>query len=150
MKMLHRYILAYAGDFVTLLFAIVVCIASFSGKPADAYDFPRLCSALLLGLTLITNMNNLRAGSDVIPIDLALIRRLMPAMGIIVLFAATADLVGFYLSSTIAFAAIAGVYNSGNIRYRWLIAATAIVMICVYLLFNTLLQVQTPEPFWID
>ena len=147
-----RFVAAFAGDLLVLAFAVVAVVASFRTGPAEAYYFPRLASALMLFFALANAVRNFRRPASP-PLSVALGRRLLPGTLIFVAYVVVCDIIGFYLSALLAFVLLAACYNAApwDKRQMGLLAfATAIVMGGVLFLFDFVLRVQTPEPFWID
>ena len=148
MKKLRAFTAAFAGDLAVLAFAVAAAAASFSAEPADAYHFPRLSSFLLLVFCALNAAVNFRRRIAP-PLPLSLCRRLLPGAAMIAVYIALAEWAGFYISSAAVFALLAYYYGK-NRRPLAVFAATMCVTAGLYLLFGVLLQVQTPEPFWVE
>ncbi len=148
MKKLRDFAAAFAGDLAALAFAVAAALAAFIAEPADAYHFPRLASALMLVFCALNAAVNFRR-IPAPPVSRELCRRLFPAAAVIAVYIFLAGRIGFYPAAAAAFASLAYLYDE---KRRWpvVLAATAAVSLCLYLLFGVLLRVQTPEPFWIE
>lgn len=134
-----------------LLLACVVAWFSFTAFPAEAFLFPRLIAVAFLGLAVWafarTALGLARAGSGLTG---ALLMRLAPGLAVMVVqifWAAKA--VGFYTSSCIAFLVILSLYDPAprNRIGTWArqIGITLAFMAAIFVLFDLLLQVQTPR-----
>ena len=144
---------AGAGDLLVFIFAVLAALASFRGESAEVYYFPRLVSVLLLVFALANLVVHFRRPAAAPPLSMALCRRLFPAVFIIVVYIYVCDIVGFYWSALPAFVLLSVCYHPHPFDKRqWFLlgVATAVVMGGVYILFDLILQVQTPEPFWVD
>ena len=144
---MRRFMVAFLGDLMLLLFAVVAVAASFAGEPVEAYYFPRLVAALLCIFCVANMAANIRRRLPSPPIDAELCGKLWPGVLIMVVYMGLAETLGFYPASALACTVLAYCYGQ---RRRLLppILATALVLGGVYLLFSVLLQVQTPEAFW--
>ena len=150
MKLAQGFMAAYAGDIIITVFAVVVTVASFISEPAEIYLFPRLSSSLILFFCILNMAFNIRRQRQSPPLSMSLLRRLLPGMAIMVVYVAAAELLGFYLSSVAAFFLLSWCYAGKNSRWWHIVLATAFMLLFVYGLFGILLQVQTPDPFWVD
>lgn len=147
------------GDWLMMALAVVMAWASFRVE-SEAYLFPRMVSALLLLFALINivqvTLRHLARKNGTAPtappIATATLRRLLPAICIVAVYIYVCDIIGFYWSALPAFVLLAACYGGALNARQWklLALATVLVMGGVYLLFDVVLQVQTPEPFWID
>lgn len=140
---------ASAGDIGMAAIAAVALYASMTAQPAEAYLFPRLSSGLLALFCAANIVAGYRRRLPP-PISLQLFRRIAPGVLILFLYVAFAERAGFYPASSLAAFALALYYAEGRRRWPTALAATALLMTFVYLLFGALLGVQTPEPFWRD
>lgn len=148
MMKFRRFMAAFLGDMAMVLFAVAALAASFAGEPAEAYYFPRLV-ALLLSVFCVVNMAaDIRRRELSPPFGAALCRKLWPGVLIMAVYVGVSEMLGFYPASAVAYAALA--YCYGRRRLWPLTLATALVLGGVYLLFGVLLQVQTPEAFWVE
>lgn len=148
MKKLRAFTAAFAGDLAVLAFAVIAAVLSFSGEPADAYHFPRLSSVLLLAFCILNAALHFRR-MIAPPLPLDLCWRLLPGAAAAAVYIGLAEWAGFYLSSAAAFAFLAYYYGEPR-RPLAVLAATACMTAGLYLLFGVLLEVQTPEPFWVE
>ena len=149
-----RFVAAFAGDLLVLAFAVVAVVASFRTGAGGGHIISRvLASALMLFFRVGRMRYEIFRRPASPPLSVALGRRLLPGTLIFVAYVVVCDIIGFYLSALLAFVLLAACYNAApwDKRQMGLLAfATAIVMGGVLFLFDFVLRVQTPEPFWID
>lgn len=149
MKFLRERIAPFIGDICLSIFAIVTLYASFTASPAEAYIFPRL-SSILLALFCAANLALRFHRPPPLPLTMSTLRKIAPGAAVICLYAGLAETIGFYPSSTVAAFTLMWIYGGESRRIGMSLAATAVLLVLVYLLFGVLLQVQVPEPFWVD
>lgn len=149
MKFWRDRIAPFVGDICLAIFAIVTLYASFTASPAEAYIFPRL-SAVLLTLFCAANLGLRFHRPPSPPLTIPTLRKIAPGVAVMVVYAGLAETVGFYPSSTVAAFALMWIYGGESRRIGVSLAATALLLGLVYLLFGVLLRVQVPEPFWVD
>lgn len=137
----------------TLILGLAALVAwlSFTREPAGAFLFPRLISVVMVALALWNfaraALGLARVGAG---ITTSLVTVIVPGIAIMLVFVfLAAKLLGFYVASYAAFVAIYTIYDparhtSGNAWFKRL-AIPAGFMVVIYLLFNTLLKVQTPR-----
>lgn len=150
MKELLRNAARSAGDFVVAVLALVAAGASFAGNDDAAYLFPRLIGAAWLGLCVVYFALRWRGAAAAANPDFAALRRAVPGGAVIIVYAALAETVGFYLAAFCAFLALATLYDRRGQRGGWRrvgarIAVTCIIIIVLRLVFSELLRVQTPR-----
>lgn len=152
-----RWLGGLAGDWLMLGLALWMVWASFSVE-SEAYDFPRMVALLLLVFAFVNIVQvmmraSLTSPTSPSPISLAILRRLFPAVCIVAVYIYVCDIIGFYWAALPSFVLLAACYGAplrGGRQWGILALATVLVMGSVYVLFDVVLQVQTPEPFWID
>ena len=147
MKM--RRFLAAIGDTATLVFALVVLWASFAPADPAAYAFPQLIALLLVIFCAVNFLRQTMRGfiGDP-PIDGALLRKIAPGVGIIIIYVLFAAQLGFYLSAALAFAALSLCYGGAS-RGRQVLFVTAIFIGILYVMFSLALRVQVPREFFL-
>ncbi len=136
---------------VVFLIAAIVAYISFTQEPADAFLFPRLIAIFFVSLAAwnfvraITGVAKVGAG-----LDMKEFKNIIPGLAVMLIFVFfAAKVIGFYLSSTIAFMLIFTLYdpaplNNGKAWVKRLIV-TVCFMTVMYCLFALLLKVQTPS-----
>ena len=143
--------------YVIIVLAGLLCYASFSGEPAEAFLFPRLFSVtffilswfMMIEAILLSKQNITEAPEG---LSLAALRVLMPGIAIMSLYVfILAEELGFYASSFLVLMLILSFYDGKSVREAstWLkrFALSSGMTIVVYLMFNMLLKVQTPRGF---
>ena len=136
---------------VVLAIAATVTYISFTQEPAGAFLFPRLISIFFVGLAI---WNFIRAALGMARVggglDFQTIKNILPGLivMIIYIFFAAKNL-GFYLSSWLTFMTLFTLYDpaafSNSKAWAKRLIITTVFMIVIYLLFTSLLQVQTPR-----
>lgn len=128
-----------------------VAWASFSVEPAGAYLFPRLISAIWVGLAAWTFgkalLGRTRVGAG---LHLPTLWRLLPGLCVMIAYVFwAAESLGFYAGGTLAFVAIVSIYDPAphGALASWMkrAAVTAGFLTVMYLLFAKVLTVYTPR-----
>ena len=136
---------------MVLLLAGVVAWLSFTREPAGAFLFPRLISVFMLGLA---GWNFARAALGLARVgggfSAGLLLRVMPGALVMLLYVfLAARWLGFYTASYAAFVIIYALYDPAShaspAAWARRLVIPAGFMLVIYLLFNTLLKVQTPR-----
>lgn len=136
---------------VILLVATLVTYISFTQQPAEAFLFPRLISIFFISLAA---WNFFRAVTGVAKVGVGLdgteFKNILPGLLVMLVFVFfAAKIIGFYLSSSIAFMTIFTLYDPSllNDRKAWVkrLIVTVCFMAVMYCLFALLLKVQTPS-----
>jgi len=136
---------------MVLLLAGVVAWLSFTREPAGAFLFPRLISVVMLGLA---GWNFARAALGLARVggglSAGLFLRIAPGAVVMLIYVfLAARSLGFYAASYLAFVAIYALYDPAShaspSAWARRLAIPAGFMAVIYLLFNTLLKVQTPR-----
>ena len=136
---------------MVLLLAAIVAWLSFTREPADAFLFPRLISVVMLALA---GWNFARAALGLARVgaglSAGLFIRLAPGAVVMLIYVfLAARWLGFYAASFLAFVAIYALYDPAShaspSAWARRLAIPAGFMAVIYLLFNTLLEVQTPR-----
>ena len=135
---------AVFGDVLLTGFAVVLTTASFAADEGAAYLFPRILSLTMLMFCLL-QLIILPFGAKQAAI--AWRWRSLPAVGVIVVYVAIAEWLGFYAATAVTFFAIVQIGDSVRTKRQRVVAV--IVAICatavLYGLFSLLLQVQIPR-----
>ena len=136
---------------VVSLIAAIVTYISFTQEPADAFLFPRLIAIFFVSLAA---WNFARAISGIakvgVGLDMDEFRNIIPGLAVMLIFVFfAAKMIGFYLSSTIAFMLIFTLYDPASLNdgKAWMkrLIVTVCFMAVMYCLFALLLKVQTPS-----
>jgi hypothetical protein len=136
---------------LVLALAATVTWLSFTREPAGAFLFPRIISVVMLGLA---GWNFARAALGLARLgtglSTGLLIRMAPGAAVTLVYVFfAAKWLGFYVASWLAFAAIYSLYDpaphSSAAAWARRLLVPAGFMLIIYLLFNTLLKVQTPR-----
>lgn len=134
-----------------ILLGGVLYWAALGSEVPKAYFFPQMLALamVLLGASLL--ITDFRAGAKAPAAPIAIPwATLWPGMLVLALYMAFAQQVGFYLSSWLAFVAIAIVYATPARRAATIKRSLPIAIVflgVLYLVFWTLLRVQLPHGF---
>lgn len=137
----------------TLVLGLAATVAwlSFTREPAGAFLFPRLISVVMV---LLAGWNFARAALGLARVGAGLsagvLARLTPGVLVMLVYVfLAARWLGFYAASWAAFVAIYALYDpaphSSAAAWTRRLLVPAGFMVVIYLLFNTLLKVQTPR-----
>lgn len=135
--------------------AVLVCWASYTQQPAEAYLFPRLVASVFLVLSLVTFAKALLGRSKVgNGLSMQAFKNMLPGLLVSVVYVYwAAKALGFYTSSTIAFFVLLSLYDpASNTDIRtWIKRAviTAGFVTVMYALFSVVLSVYTPRGMFI-
>ena len=141
--------------FISLLIGILALTTSFVGTDAEVYLFPRIAAVIIfvlaVGLMIQALMNRSTAKEMTAP--LINWKTLLPALIIGVIYLICLEVVGFYVSSFVAFFAIVALYGKRHFldpkRGIFKLVVATLFMIVLFLLFWNLLHVRTPTGFLI-
>lgn len=141
--------------FISLVIGIIALATSFIGTDAEVYLFPRIAaviiSVLAVGLMIQALMNRSTAKKMTAP--LINWKNLWPALVIGLIYLICLEVVGFYVSSFVAFFVIVALYGKRHFldpkRGVFKLVVATFFMIVLFLLFWNLLHVRTPTGFLI-
>lgn len=140
---------------IAVLIALFTLYTSFVGTDAEVYLFPRIAAviiAILAGLLLLQAFSN-RDTAEVMTSSLINWKSLWPAMLVGFVYLIALEVVGFYVSSFVAFFAIVILYGKRHMldpkRGLFKLGVATAFMIVLFLLFWNLLHVRTPTGFLI-
>ena len=137
------------GDIFALLFALVAAYASFTAKEPEAYVFPQLVAALMVGFCGANFIRCLMVGFAGKPmLTLTLLKKIAPGIAVIAIYLLVAEELGFYLSAALAFFALTFLYAEKR-RLLPTIMITGAVIAVLYLMFSIALRVQVPREFFL-
>jgi hypothetical protein len=137
----------------TLIFALAATVTwlSFTREPADAFLFPRIISVVMIGLA-VWNFARAALGLARVGTGLStgLLIRTAPGVAVTLVYVFfVAKWLGFYPASWLACVMIYALYDpaphSSAAAWAKRILVPAGFTVIIYLLFNTLLKVQTPR-----
>ncbi len=140
---------------IAVLIAVFTLATSFIGTDAEVYLFPRIAAviiAVLAGFLLLQAYLN-RDTADIMTSSLINWKSLWPALVVGFIYLIALEVVGFYVSSFVAFFAIVTLYGKRHMldpkRGLFKLGVATIFMIVLFLLFWNLLHVRTPTGFLI-
>ncbi len=127
--------------------ALLLLFAGLSGSNQEAFLFPNVVAAIMVVIAVLTVVNYFKNNSTEKskPIPWLVI---LPALLIFILYLTFAELIGFYVSSFIAFTAIVMIYMPGRFeisRSLKIALVGLLFMAALYSLFTLLLKVQLPR-----
>jgi len=141
--------------FVAAIIAIIALAAAFYKTEPDVYLFPRISAviiALLAGILLLKSF----MGRSIKPLSEAKLihwKTLLPGLAIGLIYLLSLEVIGFYVSSFVAYFAICVVYGKCDMlnvkRGLFKIGVSTVFMVILFLLFWNLLHVRTPTGFLI-
>ncbi len=140
---------------IAILIAIIALITSFVGTDAEVYLFPRIAAVIIaiLAASLLIKVLKNRDTEEVMTSPLINWKTLWPCLVIGLIYLICLEIVGFYVSSFVAFFALVALYGKRHMfdRKRGLfkLGIATIFMIVLFLLFWNLLNVRTPTGFLI-
>jgi len=140
---------------VSLIIGIIGLYTSFVGTDAEVYLFPRIAAVIIIilsvGLLIQAIMN--RSTAQELTTPLINWKTLLPAFVIGIIYLFCLEIVGFYVSSFVAFFAIVAIYGKRHFldpkRGLFKLMVATLFMIVLFLLFWNLLHVRTPTGFLI-
>lgn len=135
---------AAGGDIAVGLFSLLAVWASFSADEPEAYAFPRLMALLMAAFAAANLVRLLFAPAAAPPLTAALLKKIAPAVGVIIAYLAAAEALGFYLSAFLTFALLSFLYADKEDMRPVVLAAAAFVAV-LYLAFSLVLGVQLPR-----
>lgn len=141
--------------FIAVLIAIFTLVTSFVGTDAEVYLFPRIAAVIISVLAAILLFKVLmnRDTEEVMTSSLINWKTLWPSLVIGLIYLVCLEIVGFYVSSFVAFFAIVALYGKRHMldpkRGLFKLGVATIFMIVLFLLFWNLLHVRTPTGFLI-
>jgi len=140
---------------IAVLIAIFTLFTSFVGTDAEVYLFPRIAAviiAILAAFLLMKVLSN-RDTEEIMTSSLIKWKTLWPSLVIGLTYLICLEVVGFYVSSFVAFFAIVALYGKRHMldpkRGLFKLGVATIFMIVLFLLFWNLLHVRTPTGFLI-
>jgi len=135
---------------IASLIAIFTLLTSFVGTDAEVYLFPRIaaviitCLALVLIFKVVMNPNQ----QELITSSLINWKSLWPSLVVGIIYLICLEIVGFYVSSFVAFFVIVALYGKRHMldpkRGIFKLGVATVFMIVLFLLFWNLLHVRTP------
>ena len=140
---------------VAAIIAIIALCTSFIGTDAEVYLFPRIAAVIIaiLATSLLIKVFKNRDTEVVMTSPLINWKTLWPSLVIGLIYLICLEIVGFYVSSFVAFFALVALYGKRHMfdRKRGLfkLGIATIFMIVLFLLFWNLLNVRTPTGFLI-
>lgn len=141
--------------FIAVLIAIFTLITSFVGTDAEVYLFPRIAAVVItvLAAILLFKVYKTRDTAEVMKTQLIDWKSLWPSLVVGLIYLICLEVVGFYVSSFLAFFAIVAIYGKRHMldpkRGLFKLGVATLFMIVLFLLFWNLLHVRTPTGFLI-
>ena len=140
---------------VAAIIAIIALSTSFIGTDAEIYLFPRIAAVIItiLAASLLIKVFKNRDTEVVMTSPLVNWRTLWPSLVVGFIYLICLEVVGFYVSSFVAFFVIVALYGKRHMldpkRGLFKLGVATIFMIVLFLLFWNLLNVRTPTGFLI-
>jgi hypothetical protein len=141
--------------FVATLIAVIALATSFYKTDPDVYLFPRI-SAVIIALLAVVLLLKTFMGSSIKTLSEAKLinwKTLLPGLIIGLVYLLSLEIIGFYVSSFVAYFAICVVYGKCDMlnvkRGLFKIGVSTVFMVILFLLFWNLLHVRTPTGFLI-
>ncbi len=144
---------------ITAVIAVIIAIftmsTSFIGTDAEVYLFPRIAAVIIsiLAASLLLRVLLNRDTEVVMTTSLINWKTLWPSLVIGIIYLICLEVVGFYVSSFVAFFAIVALYGRRHFldpkRGMFKLGVATLFMIVLFLLFWNLLHVRTPTGFLI-
>ena len=137
------------------LIAIFTLFTSFVGTDAEVYLFPRIAAIIIaiLAVILLFKVYMNRDSAEVMSSQLINWKSLWPSLIVGLIYLISLEVIGFYVSSFVAFFAIVIIYGKRHMldpkRALFKLGVATIFMIVLFLLFWNLLHVRTPTGFLI-
>ena len=141
--------------FIAVLIAIFTVLTSFIGTDAEVYLFPRIAAVIIsvLAAILLFKVLKNRDTEELMTSSLINWKILWPSLVIGIVYLICLEIVGFYVSSFVAFFAIVALYGKRHMldpkRGLFKLGVATLFMIVLFLLFWNLLHVRTPTGFLI-
>lgn len=141
-------------DAQSALFALLIgaglLAAAFIGTDIEVYLFPRI-AAVLIALLAAMHLISLWRQNALFAVGSAHIfnwQRLLPAIGIMLLYLVSLEFIGFYTSSVLAFLVICLLYGKRAAHhpraFAFKLAVSGGFMAILYAVFWVMLHVRTP------
>ena len=136
--------------FIAALIAIIAVITSFYNTDAEVYLFPRIAAVIITILATILLIKAFLNRLSITPMKESLInwRILLPGLAVGFVYLFSLEIIGFYVSSFIAYFALCVIYGKCEMtdlkRGAFKLGISTIFMIVLFLLFWNLLHVRTP------
>ena len=141
--------------FIAFLIAIFTMFTSFVGTDAEVYLFPRIAAVIIAILAAVLMLQAFlnRENANIMTSSLINWKSLWPSLVVGFIYLIALEVVGFYVSSFVAFFAIVVIYGRRHMldpkRGLFKLGVATIFMIVLFLLFWNLLHVRTPTGFLI-
>ena len=129
--------------------ACLLLAASLPGRSPDSYLFPRWLAVVMCGLAVLMLVDKTSRSHERTVARTAGTRAgIGPGLGLMLLYLAVAERLGFYLASGAFLVVLTSVYAPGEKRAGAFGRSLLVSLVCMavmYLLFTTLLRVQLPH-----
>ncbi len=134
----------------SLLIAIGLYVASIYSGSETGYEFPQAVAISMIALTAVLVAMSFKPSIAAISADEQPVpwRHIWPALAVFLGYLFLAMNVGFFVTSFLAFLALALIYTPGRLDRRNVAIITGVAfafMTVLYLIFVALLNVQTPR-----
>jgi hypothetical protein len=141
--------------FISAIIALIAITTSFYNTDAEVYLFPRIAAviiAILAAVLLIKVFIN-RSTAKTMKSSLINWRTLLPGLAVGFVYLLSLEIIGFYVSSFLAYFSICVIYGKCEMTNRkrgiFKLVVSSIFMIVLFLLFWNLLHVRTPTGLFI-
>lgn len=141
--------------FVATLIAIIALAAAFYKTDPAVYLFPRISAVIIALLALVLLLKTIMGRTIKTLSEAKLInwKTLLPGLVIGLVYLLSLEVIGFYVSSFVAYFAICVAYGKCDMlnvkRGLFKIGVSTVFMVVLFLLFWNLLHVRTPTGFLI-
>ena len=127
-----------------------LCYVSFGQDNAEAYLFPQIVAACLLGLCLLLVAQEFFGNSDpaVKSVNMNSMLKLLPMLVLLAGYVFCIEWLGMYSSSALALFFIAFIYHSADSIVKRFASSLLVAVLFtgfIYVIFSVLLRVQTPQ-----
>ena len=136
--------------FVAAIIAVLAIVTSFYNTDPEVYLFPRIAAVIIAILAAVLLVKVFLNRSNAKTMKYALInwRTLLPGLTIGLVYLFALEIIGFYVSSFLAYFSICVIYGKCEMTNRkrgiFKLIVSTIFMIVLFLLFWNLLHVRTP------
>ena len=136
--------------FVAAIIAVLALVTSFYNTDPEVYLFPRIAAVIIAILAAVLLVKVFLNRSNAKTMKYALInwRTLLPGLTIGLVYLFALEIIGFYVSSFLAYFSICVIYGKCEMTNRkrgiFKLIVSTIFMIVLFLLFWSLLHVRTP------
>lgn len=136
--------------FIAAFVAIIAVVTSFYNTDTEVYLFPRIAAVIITILAAILLLKAFKSHSTATEMRNSLInwRTLLPGLAVGFVYLFSLEIIGFYVSSFIAYFALCVIYGKCKMtdlkRGIFKLGISTIFMIVLFLLFWNLLHVRTP------